>query len=88
MIVEHEVITFVADEPRSLAAVHGLIAELGRPEPMEVVRGLVRAGWVELCDPEGSALANWESAEVLRSCGARNDVFVLSTRAGLEWGYS
>lgn len=88
MIVEHEVISFAADEPRSLEDIHDLILHLGRPKPAEVVRGLVRGGWVQLCDSEGAALAGWKSAEVLRSEGGPAEVFVLATDAGLDRGYS
>lgn len=88
MIVEQEVITFAAEEPRALAVILARIVELGRPEPAEVVRGLVRGGRVELCDARGVALSGWRSDEVLRTLESPADVFVLATQAGLDWGYS
>ncbi|MHC4377253.1 MAG: hypothetical protein ACYS26_11695 [Planctomycetota bacterium] len=88
MIVEHEVITFAAEEPRALAVVLEWIAELGRQDPEAVVRGLVRGGWVELCDANGVALPDCRSDEVLRALERPAEVFVLATEAGLDWGYS
>ena len=88
MIVEHEVISFAAEEPRLLGAIHELIVEFGRPEPAEVVRGLVRGGWAELCNSKGVALDPWKSAEILRAGRLPSDVYILATQAGLEWGYS
>jgi len=88
MIVEHEVITFAAEEPRALAVILEWIEELGRQDPEAVVRGLVLGGWVALCDANGVSLPDWRSDEVLRMLECPSDVFVLATQAGLDWGYS
>lgn len=87
MIVEHEVIEQIEDEPlgRDVAWICELIQSLGRDDPFQVLRGMWQAGYVQFVDREAHALPKWKCAAFFRNGILSCEMNVVATRKGGEW---
>ena len=90
MIVEHEIIEQIEEEPvgRPLKWCADLATQLGSPDAIKTISQMWRAGYVALASADGTPLPAWRIEEVWRAGVARSDVAVLATDLGSRWVYS
>lgn len=89
MIVEHEVIEQIEDEPngRPFPWICDLVRSLGLGQPFVLLQGMWRAGYVALVDQEGQALADWKCSDFFRARVESPEVQLVATTRGLELVY-
>ena len=83
MIVEHEVIEQIGDDPNGwlLSRVCDLIESLGK-EPFLVLRGMYAEELIAFMDKDGKSLLEYRSAEILRNGERVESVWVASIYEG------
>ena len=87
MISEHELIEQIEDAQlgRPLPWVCDLLRSLGRQDPLVIIDGMLRGGYLRLLSSEGTNLPQWKWERLLRSGVDSEDVRVVATDAGSEW---
>ena len=87
MIVEHEVIEQTETQPdgRPLPWVCDLIRQLGRTDPMSVLKGMVMGEYLSLADTSGRSLPVWQCAELFRTGVECESIRVHATLLGSQW---
>ena len=87
MIVEHEIIEQIEEEPAgwTLSRVCRLISELGRSDAMRVLEQMRAAGHIALLDETGVRLAAWRSEQVWRDGRGWSGTRVAATELGCAW---
>ena len=87
MIVEHEVIEQIELEEngRPLPWVCDLIRRLGRSDPLVVLLGMWREGYLTLADDVGCEMPQWRCAEAFRARDESLAVRVVATELGSRW---
>jgi hypothetical protein len=87
MIVEHEVIEQLEEEPigRPIAWVCDLARRLGRSDPMTMLWRMWQAGYLAMADDAGHLLQTWQCDEIWRVRREAFDVRVVATPFGSEW---
>ncbi len=87
MIAEHEIIEQIEEEPqgRPLTWLCDLIRRLGGDDPLVVLQGMWRAGYVTLVDEIGQVLPHWRCEEVFRDRRESGSVRVVATSHGSGW---
>lgn len=86
MIVENEVIEQIEGEPngRSLPWICDLVRSFGQEEPLVILHGMWRAGYLVFVDKEGKAIPKWKCAEFFRERIESSEARVVCTERGLE----
>lgn len=81
MIVEHDLIEQIADEPhgRSLAWCTELLGQFGAREPWITIRQMYRAGHLRFTHADGTVLQPWQAEQVWRAGEPREDIAVHAT---------
>ena len=84
MIIEHELLEQIADEPIDWSLARALEFVAGHKEPWTVIVGLYRDGCVNLHDHAGEPLPMWRIATLFRQrdLALGRDVFVRITPVG------
>ena len=87
MIVEHEIIEQIEEEPvgRTFAWCLAFAGEQGCSDPMTTLREMWRDGYVVLADADGAVLPDWRAREVWRAGVPREDLALLATDLGSAW---
>lgn len=87
MVVEHEVIEQVEEEPsgRPLPWVCDMLRRLGQTEPMNVLLGMWRGGFVTFGDDAGREMPAWACEAIFRVGDESPLVHVRATEAGSRW---
>lgn len=87
MIIEHEIIEQIQDEPfgRPLDWCARFASELGARDPLATLRQRCRAGYLRLEDASGPPLPPWRLEEIWREGAARGDIAVFATDLGCRW---
>ncbi len=86
-VIEHEIIEQIEEEPqgRPLSWSCDYIRRLGRDDPLVVLQGMWRAGYVTLVDETGQVLPRWRCAELFREQRELGPVRVAVTSIGSRW---
>lgn len=87
MVPEHELIEQIEDEQagRPLSWACTLLRSLGRQEPLQLIDGMIRGGYLRIVRSDGAEMPAWAWSEVLRSGVIADDVRVVATNAGCRW---
>lgn len=89
VIVEHEIIEQVEDEPRgrSIGWCAELAGQLGACDPLVTLREMCRAGHLQLVGTDGAVLQPWQAEQVWRVGDARRDIAVHATDLGSKFAH-
>ena len=84
MIIEHELLEQIADEPIGWSLARALEFVAGHKEPWTVIVALYRDGYVNLYDHAGEPLPTWRIDALFRQrdLALGTDVFVRITPVG------
>ena len=87
MIVEHEIIEQIEDEPngRALVWVCRLARQHGKDSPLRILEQMWRAGYVALHDDRGNPIASWQCEAIWRAGDESERVNVVATGSGRAW---
>ena len=87
MILEIEILEQIEDEPigRSVNWLCEFIRSLGDQDPIFVLRGMWRGGYIRFIDVTGVDVPNWKCEELLDRRSADCDARIIATAQGREW---